>query len=112
MSKYIVAERGVGVAWQQVRYNNASIKQFDTEEEAFKAAKDYITSINIDNALTAEQKPASAEIYMMDEKGAFMGVLNGKDCYFMDRHKNIVSDKNAFELDGKAEIAVKVVPGT
>ena len=40
-----------------------------------------------------------------------MGVLDKNDWYMLDRHGENVQ-KNYYELEGKTEVAVRVMPGT
>lgn len=112
MSSYQVVERSVGANFQQVRYQDYALKRFDTEEEAFEAASRYLTYMNVDNALAASEKQASAEAYMMTKDGAYLGVLDGKPWYMRNRHGDVVQEKNYYELEGKSEVAVKPLPGT
>ncbi len=113
MSKYQVVEKDdFGTDWAPVRYYDKALTRFETEEEATTAAVDYITDRNCNNALTAAEKRNAVEAFMMTKKGAFLGKLDGKNWYMEDRHKEIVTDKRYFELEGKTEVAVRTLPGT
>lgn len=112
MPRFQVVEKNVGSDWQQVRYQAYAIKPFDTEEEAMVAAKKYLTSVNMDNALASDEKGKSAEAFMLTADGVYLGELNGQPSYVKDRHKNVVKDRDYWELHGKTEVAVKPIPGT
>ena len=112
MAKYHVVEKNVGSDWQQVRYQDYVLKRFDTEEEAFAAASQYITEINVNNALAASEKQASAEVFMLTDDGVYLGVLDDAPWYMKNRHGEVVKEKNYYELEGKTEISVREVPGT
>ena len=121
----IVEREGVTSQWSVPR-TDKTIQQYNTEEEAVKVAKGYVTEINVDNALASAEKEAAAEVYFVDKEGCFLGVLDGEQWYMRykkdetDRntkqviHKmgEIVKDVKYFELDKKGEVAVRVVPGT
>ena len=49
---------------------------------------------------------------MMLKEGCFLGVLDGQDWFLTDRHNKVVTDPKYYELEGKAEVAVRPVPGT
>lgn len=114
----VVEKDDFGTDWHQVRYNAYAMERFDTEEDAIKAAKQYLTDVNCNNSLTKEEKRAGAEAFMMmkdangETTGCFMGVLDNEDWLLTDRHGKVVTDSKYFELEGKAEVAVRPVPGT
>jgi len=126
----VVEKDDFGTDWHQVRYNAYAMQRFDTEEQAVEAATKYLTDVNCNNSLTAGEKKAGAEAFMLvkraqDEAGnetvtasdkdvtdCFMGVLDGKDWYLTDRHGKPVTDNKYFELEGKIQVAVRPVPGT
>ena len=125
MALYQVVEKDdYGTDWSLVRYDDAANKRFDTEESALDAARRYVTSLNVENALAAGEKQRSAEAYMMTDDGAFLGVLDGENWYMYyqkDLVKNgsrvhskgePVTDLKYYELEGKTQVAVRVVPGT
>lgn len=126
----VVEKDDFGTDWHQVRYDAYAMQRFETEEKAIEAATRYLTDVNCNNSLTAGEKKAGAEAFMLvkiakDEAGnetmtapneeitgCFMGVLDGKDWYITDRHGKAVTDRNYFELEGKIQVAVRPVPGT
>lgn len=124
----VVEKSDFGTDWQLVRYQTYAMERFDSEAAAVKAAKQYLTSINCENALTAAEKQSGAEAFMMTDDGCFMGVLDAKDwymCYPKDIVKRVdgemktvhtkgspVMDVKYFELEGKTEVAVREVRGT
>lgn len=117
----VVEKDDFGTDWHQVRYDAYAMERFDTEKLAIAAATRYLTDVNCNNSLTAAEKKAGAEAFMLvkqDEEdqekitGCFMGVLDGKDWYFTDRHGKAVTDTNYYELEGKIQVAVRPVPGT
>ena len=123
----IIEREGVTSDWS-VPHNPKTVEQFNTEEEALKVAKAYVTETNVDNALAAGEKEGAAEIFLKDEKGVYLGNLDGKPWYMLykkDLYKDedgvrvavykkgdIVQEINYFELDKKGEVAVRKVPGT
>lgn len=127
MPKYQVIERdGAFAIWSMPRTQGTS-DHFEKQDDAVMAAKKYVTSVNVENALAEGEQEASAELYMMDDVGAFLGFVNGKSWYMRykkdqtdpkDRavvlHKKdeIVKDRNYFELSSKGEVSVREVPGT
>jgi hypothetical protein len=112
MAKFQVVEKDdFGTDWHQVRYEAYAMQRFDTEEEAVVAAEKYLTHVNCDNSLTKEEKRSGAEAFMMTKDGCFLGVLDRERWYMTDRGGNPVG-RDYFELEGKAEIAVREVPGT
>lgn len=112
MKYQIVEKDDYGTDWAMVRYSATAVARFDTEEEAMKVARDYLTDRNVNNSLTAAEKRNAVEAYMMDEKGCFLGVLDGKDWYLTDRHNEVVNKTTYYELEGKTQVAVRPVPGT
>ena len=126
MKKWQVIEReGISSNWSVPRAPY-TIDQFDNKDVAMEAAKKYVTELNVDNALASGEKEASAEVFLVDDQGCYLGFLDGKPWYMcykknilsQDRqtvlHKcgEIVKDVNYFELDKKGEVAVREVPGT
>lgn len=111
--KYQVVEKDdFGTDWHQVRYDAYAMRRFETEEEAIEAATRYLTDVNCNNSLTADEKKSGAEAFMLTDDGCFMGVLDGKDWYLTDRHGKPVTDRNYWELEGKIQVDVRTVPGT
>jgi len=126
MSRWQIIEReGVTSEWAVPR-NPKTVEQFDTEEGAVKVARDYVTDVNVDNALAAGEKETAAEVFLLDKKGVYLGELDGKPWYMLykkneynrDRTKvlhkmgEVVQDTNYYELEKKGEVAVRKVPGT
>lgn len=125
MSLYQVVEKDVGSDWQPVRYYDKALTRFETQEDAIQAALDYLTDRNCNNALTADEKLAAAEVFMMTDEGALLGMLDGKK-WFLQYPKNgpikngavsyskgdNVKDPNYFALEGKAQVAVRTLPGS
>ncbi len=128
MKWQVVEKDDFGTDWHQVRYNAYAMGRFDTEEKAVKAATQYLTEVNCNNALTAAEKQSGAEAFMLTDNGCFMGVLDGKDWYITypkDIIKSVkgemktihakgdpIEDEKYFELEGKIQVAVRTVPGT
>lgn len=126
----IVEKDDYGTDWHVVRYDAVALKRFDVEADAVEAAKKYLTSQNCDNVLTAAEKRNSLEAFMQTDDGIFLGVLDGKDWYLTypkdivginkETHEreviytkgSAIADPKYYELEGKAEVAVRVVPGT
>lgn len=132
----VVEKTDFGTDWQLVRYDTYAMARFDTENEAIKAARTYLTHVNCDNSLTKDEKRSGSEAFMMlkkegdeDVQECFLGHLDGVDWY-MDYRQNVsgklpdgskgivhakgerVSDGSYFELEGKTQVAVRPVPGT
>jgi len=123
----IVEREGVTSGWSVPR-TPKTVEQFDSEEEAIQVARDYVTEINVDNALTSGEKEASAEVFFKDAMGIYLGHLDGKPWYMkhkkdlykdvngkritLNKAGDIVQDPNYFELEKKGEVAVRPVPGT
>jgi len=125
----IVEKEDFGTDWHPVRYENRALQRFDTEEAAKVEASRYLTIHNCDNALTKEEKSSNVEMFMMDDTGAFLGVLD-KVPWYMTYPKDIkgrdengaevvkyakgepIQDKKFFMLEGKTEVAVRTIPGT
>jgi len=84
-----------------------TIDRIPTEKEAVTLAKKYVSEINLENALTAEEKISSFDAYFMDKKGAFLGNLDNKDVYLKDKDKNIVKDENYYLLTNKIAVRIK-----
>lgn len=109
--KWQVMEKSdIGTDWSLVRYDDSSTKIFSNKEEAIHAAKNYITKLNCDNALTRDEKRNAAEAFMLLDGKVFLGVLDNKDWYLTD-HKTgkPIVDKNHYELQGKVEVDVKKI---
>lgn len=123
----VVEKENYATDWQPVRYYDKALTRFDSEEKAFQAAVDYITDRNFNNAMTKEEKMAASEVFMQTEEGFLFGVLDGQNVYLtypknipnrddktvIAHYKgDIVKDRKFFTLDGKAEVAVRRLPGT
>lgn len=125
-SKYQVVEKeAFGTDWAPARFGDLAVMKYDNASEANKAARQYVTNLNVDNALTAASKLEGLEAYFLDSTGIFLGVLDGKDWYLQypkdvqdrnDRTKiafrkdDFVQDKTYYILEGKREVAVREVP--
>ena len=120
----VVEKQGI-YEWSMVRYYDKALSRFPTEEAATKAAHDYLTERNCNNALTKEEKLGSFEVFMDTPEGIFLGNLDGKPWYLKhpkdinDEKKqvfvskgDVVKDKKFFLLNSKTEVAVRVLPGT
>lgn len=125
----VVEKESYATDWAIVRYNDMAMMKFDTEQEAIDAARRYITERNCDNPLAADEKLKNAECFMIDDVGVYLGQLDGNTWYMkypkdgpVDKNSadgdlkyrkgDVVQDKTWFELEGKAEIKVRPVPGT
>jgi len=108
----VVEKDSYATDWALVRYHDASVSRYNTELEAIEVAKKYVTDQNVNNALAAGEKQSAAEVYIMLGGKVFLGVLDGKDWFMLDRHKKEVTEKNYYELEGKGEVAVRPIPGT
>ncbi len=129
MAYQVVEKNDFATDWAPVRYNEKALTRFETQQEAMDAAVEYLTDCNCNNALTKEEKLANTECFMMTEDGVFFGMLDGKP-WFLEYPKDImgndsegkpivkhakgdkVADRKFFMLEGKAEVAVRVLPGT
>jgi hypothetical protein len=129
MSLYQVVEKDdIGTDWAPVRYYDRALTRFDTQEAATKAAVDYITERNCNNALAAAEKLDASEVFMMTKQGVFLGILDGKEWYMTypkdgppskedpsqptyKKGEN-VKDVKYFALAGKAQVAVRELPGS
>lgn len=108
----IVEKDDFGTDWHLIRYDDASVKRFNTEAEANDAAKKYINKAN-DTSLCALDRQSGSECFMATEKGFFLGFQdNGEDWYMIDGKKNITKDRHYHELEGKTEVKVRLIPGT
>ena len=119
----VVEKDDFGTDWAAVRYHTAALNRFETEEQALKAARDYVTDRNCNNALTRDEKLSGAEAFIMTDNGCFLGVLDNEE-WFLTYPKDIktakvdvskgdpVKDKSFYMLEGKTEVAVRKVPGT
>lgn len=136
MSQWQVVEKeDFGTDWAPVRYHNAATKRFSTEAEAMEVAMDYVTDVNVRNALAAGEKEDAAEAYIMTKDGVFLGFMEqgGKQsAWYMkyykdavgkdpnDRSKTVVvakkgdnvKDAKYYKLEGKTQVAVRTLPGT
>lgn len=122
---YQVVEKDGSSDWSLVRYYDKALTRFETEEAALKAAIDYLSNCNCNNSLTADEKLASAEAFMMTEKGALLGILDGKEWYMQypkdgptkegsvsyKKGEN-VTDLRYYGLQGKSQVAVRTLPGS
>lgn len=127
MKKYQVVEKDAfGTDWAPARFGDLAVMKYDTPEEANKSAKQYVTSLNVENALTADSKLEGLEAYMVDDNGVYLGFLDGKDWYMQypkdvpsrtDKTKiafkkgEVVKDNMYYLLEGKREVKVREVPG-
>jgi len=100
-----------GTDWALVRYNDQSIKTFEDAEEATKAAISYLNNVNVENALTVDEKLVNVEAFMETDDGCLLGVLDGKNWY-MTSPKGDRLKRDCYQLDGKTEVKVRQVPGT
>jgi len=131
MSKWQIVEKDdFGTDWHPVRYEDRAIARFDNEADAIVEARRYLTSNNCENALTADEKLASIEMFMMDEQGVYLGELDKKSWYltypkdikakdqdgkdFIKYAKgDVVQDRQSdHRLEGKTEVKVRTIPGT
>ena len=131
MARWQVVEKDdYGTDWHIVRYDVASLARFKTPKEAIDAAKLYLTSLNCDNVLTADEKRNSLEAFMQTANGIYLGVLDQKNWFLtypkdmVGKNKEsgeretlhtkgeIIEDPKYYELEGKTEVAVRIVPGT
>lgn len=126
MKFQLVEKDDYGTDWAAIRYSDRGLdvlQRFDTEEDAIKIAKKYLTERNCDNALTKEEKLNSVEAFIMTKEGCFLGVLDGADWYLTypkdivgkgGNHVkgDIVQDLKFFMLEGKTQVAVRPLPGT
>ena len=127
MKWQIVEREGITSGWSVPR-TPKTVEQFDSEEKALKIAREYVTEVNVDNALAAEEKEPAAEVFLKDATGIYLGDLDGSPWYM--RHKKdtykevdgekvivhkvgeVVQDPGYWELEKKGEVAVRQVPGT
>lgn len=107
----IVEKDDFGTDWSLVRYDDRAVMAFDDNASALKSARHYITNRNCNNALTKEEKRAAVECWMKTSTGIFLGELDGKDWYLLDREGKHVNEKY-YELQGKTQVAVREVPGS
>ena len=125
----VVEKDGYAMDWAPVRYNEKALTRFEDQASALKAAVAYITDRNCNNALTPDEKLSQFECFMQTEQGLFLGNLDAKPWY-LNYPKNIVGkndnnevvtkhakgdpikDTKFFLLDGKTEVAVRILPGT
>lgn len=117
MPKYQIVEKDdFGTDWHVVRYSDASIKRFETEEDAVAAAKEYVHKTN-DSSLCSSDRQSGAECFMQVKEGFFLGFKDAKkgapreDWLAMDGRKNVLT-KRSQELEGKTEVKVRPIPGT
>lgn len=125
MAYQVVEKESSGVDWHLVRYNEKALTRFPDQHSAEVAAVAYLTDLNCNNALTKAEKLSSFEAFMETENGIYLGVLDGEPWYLTYpkdvKNKNgdvenskgdIVKDKKHFLLEGKTEVAVRLLPGT
>lgn len=122
----LIEKEDFGTDWAPVRFGAYTMTRFETKDEAMKAAVDYVTDRNCNNALAAAEKKQASECFMMTDRGVFMGILDGKDWYLtypkdilkrgstdVEHQKgDIIKDEKWFELEGKTQVAVRELPGT
>jgi len=111
MKFQVMEKEAFGTDWALVRYNDQSTKTFETKEDATKAAVSYLNQVNVENALTADEKMSNVEAFMETEEGCLLGILDGKDWY-MTNPKGDRLKKGCYELSEKTEVAVRQVPGS
>lgn len=121
MAYQVVEKESFGTDWHAVRYSANSLTRFETKEEADKIASDYLTEINCNNPLAKSEKLSQIEAFMVTPDGIYLGVLDGTPWYMTypkdTRDKkhlqgDVVKDKSFYMLDGKTEVAVRILPGT
>lgn len=104
-----VEEReGQGSHWELVKMGNnilTPVQRIPTKKAAVEIAKQYVSELNFDNALTADEKVKSFDAYLMDDNGVFLGNLDGKDVYLKDKD-SVVKDVNYYMLSDKVEVRV------
>jgi len=108
----VVEKANFDVDWHLVRYDLEALDHFTSKDDAMAAAKKHITKLNCDNALTKEEKKNSVEAFMFIDTQVYLGELDGKAWFLLDKHGKIICDPKHYQLDGKAQIAVREVPGT
>jgi len=125
MSFQVVEKDDFGTDWAPVRYNEKVLQRFETQEEAIKAASEYVTDRNCNNALAKEEKLNAIEVFMLTDEGCYLGDLD-KEAWFLTYPKDIVDkqgnikyakgdnvkDVKFFMLEGKTQVAVRPLPGT
>lgn len=124
MAKWQVVEKeSYGTDWAPVRFNERLLQRFDTEEQALSEARAYVTDRNCNNPLTPSEKLAQFEVFLMDETGCYLGELDGSSWYLQYPQDvrtaktsyvkgDVVTDRNFYKLEGKAEVKVRTLPGT
>ena len=116
MPKFQIVEKdSYATDWAPVRYHDAAVQRFDTEEDAVKVAKDYLTDVNVNNALAAAEKQRASELFMVTDKGIFLGILDGKDWYMTDPKGNIIFTAVGFRPGDEKhveELILKQIPTT
>lgn len=108
----VVEKEDFATEWHIARYNERAMQRYETEEDAVKAAKQYVHSLNCDNALTQDEQRNNLEAFMMTEDGCFLGTQHGKEWFMNDRKGKPVTERSYHELEGKIEVKVRVLPGT
>ena len=126
----VVEKDDYGTDWALVRDDKRNTAdRFENQGDAVKAAMEYITSNNCLNALTKDEKLNSIEMFMMDDKGVYLGELDGEPWYLtypkdirgksdsgevVIKHAkgDVIQDKKFFLLEGRAEVSVRIIPGT
>lgn len=113
----IVEKDDFGTDWHAVRYDNAAIKRYATEEEALEDAKKYVHKIN-DSVLCSSDRQSGAEAFLTVKEGFFLGFKDSKkgapqeDWLMVDGRKNVVTNRKYPDLEGKTEVTVRPIPGT
>lgn len=111
MRYQVMEKEAFGTDWSLVRYGDQSTQTFNSEDEAVEAAAHYLTEVNVNNALTVDEKKANVEAFMVTPDGCLLGVLDGER-WFMTNARGDRVDRSAYELDQKTEVAVRPVPGS
>ncbi len=126
MSLWQVVEKdSAGTDWHLVRYETRALERIETEEAALVVAREYLTNVNCNNSLTKDEKRNGFEAYMMDDKGCFLGTLDGEEWYLTyqkditgrqagsgvtHRKGDIINDPKHYEILDRAEVAVRIIP--
>jgi len=119
MPRYQVVEnRGSMTDFELVRFHATAMQNFASEEEAVAAATEYLTSVNADNALTADEKNKNFESYMVTADGIVLGELDGEKWFLTDPKGEVIKtaqdERGAlrYELYDKGEVKVRTLPGS
>lgn len=125
----IVEKDDYGTDWAAVRYEDRAIARFDTKTAAEEETRNYLTKNNCINALTKDEKLNNFEMFFIDDKGVYLGELDGEPWYLthpkdvmgkVDGEMTvkytkgaIVQDRQAdHRLETKTEVKVRTIPGT